>query len=215
MRDAFRTIAEPSAARITRSKSRFLSFLLPVSSHEAIEKELAVLKKTYHDASHICLAYRLLSGPEPLETADDAGEPAGSAGEPILRRLRQAEIHDVLAAVVRYFGGIKLGIGGLIRAYSEAAEEALASAHIVTRVLEIEISIDFPPELTSGVMGTIHRHAAAVRHIEYDAAGRAVVALPPSRVDPFVSALRDATGAQARVDVQDTSRTSSETEVTS
>jgi uncharacterized YigZ family protein len=202
MTDAFRTVAEPASARITRSKSRFLSFLLPVSSHEGIEAELARLRRIYHDASHVCFAYRLREGLSPREGADDAGEPAGSAGPPILRRIEEADLSNVLAVVVRYFGGTKLGIGGLIRAYSDAVQGTLEAARVVVRPIEVEVRIAFPPEATSGVMSTIHRHGAKIRHIEYDPAGSALVVLPSSQSEAFVHALREATGARATAEVQ-------------
>jgi len=200
--DAFRTVAEPASARIARNRSRFLSFLLPASSREEIEVELDRLRKTYHDATHVCSAFRLREGPPPLDGADDAGEPTGSAGPPILRRLEEADLEDVLGVVVRYFGGAKLGVGGLIRAYSDAIQEALATATIVVRQVEVRIRIAFPPEVTSGVMSSIHRHGAKIRHIEYDPAGSALVVLPPSRCEGFLDALREATGARASAEVE-------------
>ena len=202
MRDAFRTIAGPASARITRKRSRFLSFARPVESNAEVSEALAALRKTYHDASHVCSAYRLSGDSEAVSGSDDDGEPSGSAGEPILRRIEGAGLEDVLVAVVRYFGGVKLGIGGLIRAYSEAAEQALAAASSVIRKMEATVRVDFPPEATSGVMGTIHRCNATVKHIEYDAAGLAVVTLPPSRVKAFLTALREATSAKAQASVE-------------
>ena len=202
MTDTFRTIAEPVNARMTRNRSKFLSYLLPVSTLEEIEGERARLAEAHHGASHLCSAYRLREGVRPLEGADDAGEPAGSAGPPILRQLERAHLVDVLAVVVRYFGGVKLGIGGLRRAYSDATAGALAAAHLVVRRIEVPVEIAFPPDVTSGVMSTIHRYRAEIQHIEYDALGTARVALPPSRVTAFLDALREATGARARAEVR-------------
>ena len=202
MTDAFHTLARPSAGRVTRSRSRFLAYAFPVSSADEADAHLERLHREHRDASHVCFAYRLCSGDETIEVADDAGEPAGSAGPPILRRLEGADLHDVLVVVVRYFGGTKLGIGGLIRAYGDATAEALASARVVVRRLEVEVDVTFPPEITSGVMAVIHRHRAKIRHIEYDASGTALVALPPSRVATFVDALREVTGARATAEVR-------------
>jgi len=200
--DAFRTASEPASARITRSKSRFLAHVVPVSSHDEVDAELARLRKAFHDATHVCSAYRLREDTPPLEGADDAGEPAGSAGTPILRQIEKADLYEVLIAVVRYFGGVKLGIGGLIRAYSDAACAGIDAATTVVRRVEVDIRVRFPPEVTSGVMGTIHRHRAKVRHIEYDPSGIALVALPPSRIDAFLDALQEATGARATAEVR-------------
>ena len=199
MRDSFRTIKGPASARITRRKSRFLAFAEPVGSAENVIAALGDLRKSYHDATHVCSAHRLFADEAPLSGSDDDGEPSGSAGLPILRQIEKANLENVLVAVVRYFGGTKLGVGGLVRAYSDAAAEALDRAGLVLEELESTLTIEFPPEVTSGVMGTIHRHQAAVRHIEYDAVGLAEVGIPPSRAETFASAIQDATAARARV----------------
>jgi uncharacterized YigZ family protein len=201
MIDAYRTIAAPSEARITRKRSRFLAFVHPVGSLDEIEAIRAKIRRATHDASHHCMAYRLLGETEPVVSADDAGEPAGSAGPPILRRLEEADLLDVLAVVVRYFGGTKLGVGGLIRAYGDSTEAALASARIAERRVVVDLVIRFPADVNSGVMATIHRSGAEVREIRYDEAAEVRVGVPPSRVPGFRSAIRDATGDRAVVEV--------------
>jgi len=203
VRDAFRTIAGPASARLTRNRSRFLSFARCVRSEDEAAKAIAEFRKTYHDASHVCSAYRLFGDQAGISGSDDDGEPSGSAGEPILRRIEGAELENVLVAVVRYYGGVNLGVGGLIRAYGDAAEEALDAAKQVSKAIQTSICIEFPPDVTSGVMGTIHRLAAVVKRIEYDAAGLAEVSLPPSRIEAFLAALREATGARARTSTCD------------
>lgn len=202
MTDSYRTITAPTSARITRKKSRFAAFLCPARSPEDIDRELARLRKAHHDAHHVCFAYRIHGDPVPSSAADDAGEPAGSAGVPILHRLENANLVDLLAVVVRHFGGVKLGVGGLVRAYGDAAQKALDEAQIVVRKIEVEVEIIFPTELTSPVMRAIHRCGATAGRIEYDAQARALVTLPPSRVDGFLGELRDATGARARAEVK-------------
>ena len=202
MIDAFRTIGEPANARLNEKKSRFLAFLIPVSSVEGADEELARLRRKYHDATHHCTAYRILNGEEVLEVSNDDGEPSGSAGLPILQQLQKADVVNVLAVVVRYFGGTKLGVGGLVRAYGGAAAEALASASIVVRKIETVICITFPAEVNSGVMGTIHKHAVKVLGIEYDAQAHARVSLPPSRADAFCAAIKETTGNRATVEVE-------------
>ena len=201
MIDSYRTIAEPVSARITRRRSRFLALLIPVSSLDEVERELRRLRKNHHNASHVCYAYRLHREPAPLSAADDAGEPSGSAGLPILQQLERAELLDLLAVVIRHFGGVKLGVGGLVRAYSDAVSAALTGAQVAERTLEIEIEIAFPPELTSPVMSVIHRLEARAARIEYDAQARATVSLAPSKAQEFIRALRDATGGRASSEV--------------
>ena len=199
--DAYRTLESPVESRVTRKRSRFLAFVYPIRSLEEIEERRSALRRAYHDATHHCSAYRLLQEGEPLVASDDDGEPSGSAGPPILHHLEGADLLNVLAVVVRYYGGTNLGVGGLIRAYGDAVAEALADGAILERRIERQIRIAYPPEATSGVMGTIHHHNARVVRIEYDDRAMAVVGLPPSRVDAFCAAIEEATGARATVEV--------------
>ena len=202
MIDAFRTIDEPATARLSEKKSRFVAYVVPVASVEDIEEELARLRRRYHDATHHCTAYRILIGEEVVEASNDDGEPSGSAGLPILQQLQKADLVNLLAVVVRYYGGTKLGVGGLVRAYGGAAAEALASAPVIVQRIETVLSIAFPTEANSGLMGTIHRHSVKVLGIEYDAQARVRVSLPPSRVDAFCAAVKEATGDRATVEVE-------------
>ena len=202
MIDSYRTVARPASARITRKKSRFLADAFPVSSLEEAEHELAGVRRRNHDASHHCFAYRLLTNDGPLNRSEDAGEPSGSAGLPILQRLEAADLLNVLVVVTRYFGGTKLGVGGLVRAYGDAAQEVLEVGDIVERRLRVEVSIDFPIEVNSGVMATIHRHQARVVEIGYDGTPHARVALPPSGIEPFHDAIVEATGDRARIEIE-------------
>ncbi|RLE36476.1 hypothetical protein DRJ24_00455 [Candidatus Acetothermia bacterium] len=200
MIDGFYTVAASTSARISRKKSRFLAFLAPVSSAADIDREQERLRRAYHDATHRPFAYRLLDDKgEIISRADDDGEPAGSAGVPILRRIEGSELINVMIAVVRYFGGTKLGIGGLARAYSDAAAAAISEARIVERQIESRVSVRFPPELTSAVMGTLHRYGANLEGIEYDRQARAAITIMRSRAEGFIAALRDATGGRAEV----------------
>ena len=199
MIDAYLSIKEPSSARLARKKSRFIGLLYPVSTEAEIETILKRVKRTYHDATHHCTAYRLMSPSGPIVRTDDAGEPAGSAGTPILQQLEAAKLYDVLAVVIRYFGGTKLGVGGLIRSYADATKEAVAAAALVEKCQRIKLTIRFPPEVNSQVMGLIHRHPIKVEHVAYNKDARVLVALPPSLLPQFSQELQEATGARARI----------------
>jgi len=201
MIDAYRTIASPVDARLTRRRSRFIAYLEPVTTLGEADDRLAAIRRAHHDATHHCSAARLFSPAGPVVRTDDDGEPAGSAGAPILRHLEGEDVCNVLAVVVRRFGGVKLGIGGLIRAYGDAVRTALDRAEIVVRRIETSASISFPPEVHSGVMSTIHRFDAPVDEIEFVDRGRARVRLRPSDVAPFAAALREATGGRAELEV--------------
>ena len=127
IQDTYRSIAARSEGLYKDNGSRFLAFACPVETEEEVKEIVDALRKEYHDARHHCFAYRLgLDGAR--WRANDDGEPSGSAGRPILGQIDSAGLSDVLVVVVRYFGGVKLGIPGLIRAYKTATQEALAAA---------------------------------------------------------------------------------------
>ncbi len=140
-----RTIVRRAEAKLVRERSRFLAFAYPVSTEAEIRRVLAGMRREYHDARHIVYAYRILVGGSILERADDAGEPSRSAGWPILELLRGKELVNVLVAVVRYFGGVKLGVGGLRRAYRAAAALALEGAGSVEFVPCVRLRLRFAP----------------------------------------------------------------------
>ncbi len=118
--------AASAVAELREKGSRFLGYLYPVDSKAAVAERLADIAQRHSDSSHHCWAWRLGAGPEARERSNDAGEPRGTAGPPILQVLRGAELHDVLVVVVRWFGGTKLGKGGLARAYAGSARLLLA-----------------------------------------------------------------------------------------
>jgi uncharacterized YigZ family protein len=129
---SYQTIQSPSTGSYKEKGSKFLAFAYPVETEGAVKSQLEELKKEYYDARHHCFAYVL--GPEKRKfRAFDDGEPNHSAGDPILGQIRSKNLTNVLVVVVRYFGGTKLGVGGLITAYKMAAEEALTNAVMVER----------------------------------------------------------------------------------
>lgn len=136
------TIKEEIINEITINKSRFITVLININNINEINTKLENIKKTYKDATHYCYAYIINNH----EKASDNGEPSGTAGMPILNVLKQNNLTNILCIVIRYFGGIKLGAGGLIRAYSTSASLALNQAKIVNLVNGYQITIEFPYE---------------------------------------------------------------------
>ena len=133
IKDTFLSISSPSEGLYKDNGSRFIALAYPVETEEEIKGIIDSLKKEYHDARHHCYAYRLgLDGTK--FRANDDGEPSGSAGRQILGQLDSAGLSDVLVVVVRYFGGIKLGIPGLIRAYRTSTADALSKAEVVEKI---------------------------------------------------------------------------------
>lgn len=145
--DSFQTIEQPTEGIYKEKGSKFLAFAFPVSGPEAVQDNIEELKKKYHDARHHCYAY-MLGMKEQVFKANDDGEPNHSAGDPILGQIRAFGLTNVLVVVVRYFGGIKLGVGGLVTAYKAAAEDALRQAKLIEIYPKESFSLRFPYELT-------------------------------------------------------------------
>ncbi len=137
------TIASRVEHELVIKKSRFIATLIPVSSVTAADAEIALLRKQYWDARHNCTALVVGTHADQQRSSDD-GEPSGTAGVPMLEVLRHRGLTDLVAVVTRYFGGVLLGAGGLVRAYSGAVAEALDRAPIVRRELLTEVTLDVP-----------------------------------------------------------------------
>ena len=146
MKDTYRTITRPSGEVLFKDKnSKFFGYALPVSTEEEIKEQLEEIKKKHHSARHWCYAWQL--GKEEIHyRANDDGEPSNSAGMPIYGQIQSFDVTNVLIVVVRYFGGVKLGVGGLINAYKTTAQMALEASKIIKRTIDFkyEISFDYP-----------------------------------------------------------------------
>ena len=151
MEDFYKTIEHPAEGYLTEKKSKFISHIVPVKSAEEVKEIVEEHRKKYYDARHVCWAYLLGWEREEFRSNDD-GEPSGTAGKPILGQINSAELTDVLILVVRYFGGTLLGTGGLIRAYKEAATDAIANAVIVEKTVDDLITLSFEYPLLNDVM---------------------------------------------------------------
>ena len=133
IQDSYKSIPRPAEGLFKDNGSRFISFAYPVETEEEVKDIVNDLKKKYHDARHHCYAYRLGYLGDRFRANDD-GEPSSSAGRPILGQIDSRQLSDTLVVVVRYFGGIKLGIPGLIRAYKTSTAQALDNAGTVEKV---------------------------------------------------------------------------------
>jgi uncharacterized YigZ family protein len=167
MEDTYRTIEGPARGTFKDKGSRFLAFAFPVIAEEGIKTQLEDLRKQYHDARHHCFAWRLGAELDRFRSNDD-GEPAGSAGSPILGQIRSKQLTDVLVVVVRYFGGTLLGVGGLINAYRSAAAGALDSARIVERKVLRKWKLNFGYSGMNQVMKIIKEHDLTMEDQQFD-----------------------------------------------
>lgn len=165
--DTYRTVQTPSTGLYKEKGSRFISFLLPVETAEQAKAETDRIRKEYHDARHHCFAYRLgLTGD--LWRVNDDGEPSSSAGKPIYGQILSNSLSDVLIVVVRYFGGIKLGVPGLINAYRTAAADAIAHSTIITKTASRLIGIEFGYPVMNDIMKIIKDSGVSVISQNFD-----------------------------------------------
>jgi uncharacterized YigZ family protein len=142
MKFVYKNISKKSESLVKEKGSKFYAFAFPVNSEEEIINELNILKKEHAQATHICYAYKLGLNLIKYRYNDD-GEPSNSAGAPIYGQINSFELTNILIAVIRYYGGTKLGVGGLIQAYRQAAKEAVENVKIIEIALKSELTIQF------------------------------------------------------------------------
>lgn len=159
--DTYKTIASPAEGIYKEQGSKFLAFAYPVSSADEVKILVDTKRKEFHDARHICYAYMLGAARTEFRSNDD-GEPSGTAGRPILGQINSHQLSDILIVVVRYFGGILLGTGGLITAYKAAALEAITAAEIIDSVLESTYAVVFGYEQMNDVMRIMKEHQLSI-----------------------------------------------------
>ena len=189
------TFTLPSAlqAELEIRKSRFIAYAIPVADRDAAMDELRRLREEHPTATHVCWA--LLAGGQ--SGMSDDGEPSGTAGRPILEVLRHHDLDGVLAAVVRYYGGVKLGAGGLVRAYTDAIATALQDAPRVERVAlaSLSVEIGYPDE--ARVRRWIEQENHALETSAYGMSVQLTIRMPVTAIDAARQALRDMTQGRA------------------
>lgn len=169
MEDQYHTISENSVGEgyYTEKRSKFLAFAHHVETVEEVKSIVSAYRKQYYDARHCCYAYML--GPEQKTfRANDDGEPSSTAGKPILGQINSAGLTDILIVVVRYYGGVNLGTGGLIVAYRTAAADAIANATIEMRQVEETIKYDFTYPMMNDVMRIVKEMQPQVVDQQFD-----------------------------------------------
>lgn len=192
--DSYLTIAAAAEAASRERSSKFLSFAYPVQCEGQIREILDGLRKKYYDATHHCYAWRL--GPAGASfRANDDGEPSGTAGRPILGQLLSNDLTDCLIVVVRYFGGTKLGVPGLIAAYKESAAEAIAAAEVVRRTIDRTVRVDFPYIVMNDIMRVIKDEQPKIVSQEFDNLCTMVLAIRESRAAELIEKLKKAGGS--------------------
>ncbi len=191
--DSYLTLAGKSAGVLKELGSKFLYFAFPVKSDEDIKAELTNLRKAYFDATHHCYAWALGRDAE-LFRANDDGEPNHSAGNPILGQIRSHQLTDALIVVVRYFGGTKLGVSGLIKAYKTAAAMAIEENEIVRKWVKISLALRFPYPAMNDVMKVVKAHDLEILSQEMELDCRMILSIREGLADQVLAKLEEIDG---------------------
>ena len=201
------TIAAPVEHELVVKKSRFVTTVAPVRSVDEADAVVAAVRKQYWDAGHHCLAL-VVGLHADQQRSSDSGEPSGTAGVPMLEVLRRRELTDVVAVVARYFGGTKLGAGGLVRAYSGAVSETLDLARIVQRTAATRVVVTVPHADAGRIQAVLRdwaqAHDAQVDEVTYAEQARITMLVPPQRLADLDAALAAASGGGLAADREGT-----------
>lgn len=199
MIERYRTLATRSGFEPEPIKgSRFIARLAPVHTEDEAKEFLAEVAREFDDARHLCYAWRLGPGGERTR-ANDAGEPGNSAGRPILLQLEGHGVTNVIAVVVRYFGGVKLGVGGLMRAYGGAAGQALDRAEVSEVLVRDPLTCQHDYSASGAVAGALGAFGLTPEDAHYGADVLFTVHVPRARRAAFEAAFRDATHGRGRL----------------
>lgn len=167
MQDEYKTINNIGEGTYSEKRSKFLAFSHHVESEDDVKELVAAYRKRFYDARHVCYAY-MLGVDRTLFRANDDGEPSSTAGKPILGQINSNELTDILIVVVRYYGGVNLGTGGLIVAYKTVAAEAIANSDIITKQVEEVVTYDFPYVMMNDVMRVVKEMKPRIIGQNYD-----------------------------------------------
>lgn len=197
-------LAEAIESTTEEKNSDFLTFLHPVTSREEAMTQVDEYRKQYPDASHVCWAYVIGNTRQPKTQAfSDDGEPSGTAGKPMLHVLTERDVGNSLAVVVRYFGGVKLGAGGLVRAYSGAVSEAVNRAQLVqvTPSVQLKVMVDFARE--TKVRHLVNVYQGQIVDVAYASEVSIDISLPAAQATQFAQQVTNETAGEAVVQFED------------
>ncbi len=195
MEDSYLTIAQPGEAVYKERSSKFLAFAYPVSDEGEIKEILDGLRKEYYDATHHCYAWRLGANGEQYRCNDD-GEPSGTAGRPILGQMLSRGITQCLIVVVRYFGGTKLGVPGLIQAYRESAQAAIDNCTVIETTVDVRIRIEFPYVAMNDVMRIVKEENPRIEEQRFDNICSMRLSIRKSRAETLLGRLGKVSGIE-------------------
>lgn len=190
MEDTYLTLAHNSEGLYKEKGSKFLAFAFPVANEEEIKSHLEALRKQYYDARHHCYAY-ILGKDQDSYRANDDGEPNHSAGDPILGQIRSNNLTNTLIVVIRYFGGTKLGVGGLISAYKIAAAEAITNNEIIEEIVKNKVKLQFDYLAMNDVMRLVKDMDLGIQNQQFDNTCLIELLVRESMMEEFMNKIED------------------------
>lgn len=196
--NSYRTIGESGQAEIMIQKSRFLTFVYPVTSEADCQTYLSQIKKKYYDATHHCSAY-IIGLDQDCQKANDDGEPSGTAGRPILEILKKQALTNILVIVTRYFGGTKLGANGLIRAYGKSTLAGLAASTIVEKRLFYRYHLQFTYDLQGILENKLRQNNYLIESRQFSSDVSFHILIEENQKEAFYELIREATAGQAKI----------------
>lgn len=198
MSDSFKTIAAPAETTYRQLSSKFLVYAYPVESEAEIKEYLDALRKRWYDATHHCYAWRLGAHGEQFRANDD-GEPSSTAGKPILGQLLSQEITNCLVVVVRYFGGTKLGVPGLIAAYKESTAQVLDVCTIIEKTVDTVVDVSFSYIAMNDVMRIVKDMQPKILDQQFDNLCSMTLSIRQSELEQLLGRLEKVEGATIEV----------------
>lgn len=195
----FQTPAKAAQSELTEKRSRFIGQIWPAEGEEEARERIETVKKQHYSARHNCWCYRLRAGA--LERCSDDGEPQGTAGQPMLEVFRRENVTNLCCVVTRYFGGVLLGTGRLVRAYTQSARDALAAAGIVTVRPWARVRLTCPYALFERLRLEAQTAGGAVGECEYASQVTMEAFLPQTAAEPFARRVSDLTSGACRPEV--------------
>ena len=195
--DTYRTITKRSEGIYREKGSKFIAIAFPVATEEEVKECLLGLRKEYYDARHHCYAWQL-GFDKSAHRINDDGEPSGTAGRPIFGQIQSFDLTNILIVVVRYFGGIKLGVSGLINAYKVTAKEAIEQANIEERYVKELFNVIFPYEQLSPVMKILKEEGAEIKNTIFEMESKLDFSIRKQKSDQVIFKLKKVPGLKSQ-----------------
>lgn len=197
---SYKTICEAAMAELIIKKSRFIAVLTPITKLQDIDRELYDARQKYPKANHYCHAFILRQDGSTLERCSDDGEPGGTAGLPLLNVLNKRELKNIMAIVIRYFGGTLLGTGGLVKAYTQAIQSALEAAKLVTIEYAQNVLIRFPYTYYNSFKHSFYDLMNQITNIEFSDVVAIKMWIAADKLDNFIEKASQITGGTATIE---------------